>query len=539
MFRVIFYIKEGRENMLTIPAIPIQVPLIQFVNEDDQILLNSPEAEWFRILNDLPWQNYRDIAAGYYNALYDFNNNSCKVEKSTNESIESEEEAKLRLLSDRATVNEETPVLYEPEFMTPAAQTVKPISLAPGIVPFRSDGRKPKCFFGLFMSFIGASLMNFPSEPDAVHSLLTSNLSFARVCGFVPKGGDDQYWRKHVPSRRKLEQFDQIMRDYGLWHQAKIDVIKRNITDQVIREENIVVGDTTHYEAHSEFEVVTFDGENGKEKKKSQSKITKNCCCVDRAICPHPWILVDDGAGTIHKSKIKIVWGHKASVIGLPSQGIPLDAVAVSDAATNDGRTFFPHVEKLFDNYPEIQPWFGIALYDAACCNKELKKDFIENFNIVLKTPLNPRKIASVTNRLPRAMDKLTPFGTLTCKGGCQMDYKGMRNGAETYIYQSPIDENSGELVCVDCKHKSECCPNSDKGRTVTISFDLLPHIDPQDPIMAKRFKTTMKKRTSVERMIKRLKCDLGDSRLRKRGNASFQAYLDKTMIAFHILLRN
>ncbi|CAB1084811.1 hypothetical protein D1AOALGA4SA_12319 [Olavius algarvensis Delta 1 endosymbiont] len=39
--------------------------------------------------------------------------------------------------------------------------------------------------------------------------------------------------------------------------------------------------------------------------------------------------------------------------------------------------------------------------------------------------------------------------------------------------------------------------------------------------------------------MIKRLKCDLGDDRLKKRSNASFQAYLDKTTIAFHILLRN
>jgi len=56
---------------------------------------------------------------------------------------------------------------------------------------------------------------------------------------------------------------------------------------------------------------------------------------------------------------------------------------------------------------------------------------------------------------------------------------------------------------------------------------------------MAKRFKATMARRTSVGRMIKRLKCDLGDSRLTKRGNASFQAYLDKTMIAFHILLRS
>ncbi len=35
-----------------------------------------------------------------------------------------------------------------------------------------------------------------------------------------------------------------------------------------------------------------------------------------------------------------------------------------------------------------------------------------------------------------------------------------------------------------------------------------------------------MSRRPSVERMIKRLKCDLGDDRLSKRGNESFQAYL-------------
>ena len=32
---------------------------------------------------------------------------------------------------------------------------------------------------------------------------------------------------------------------------------------------------------------------------------------------------------------------------------------------------------------------------------------------------------------------------------------------------------------------------------------------------------------------------DLGDDRLSKRGNASFQAYLDKTMISYHLLIRH
>ena len=72
----------------------------------------------------------------------------------------------------------------------------------------------------------------------------------------------------------------------------------------------------------------------------------------------------------------------------------------------------------------------------------------------------------------------------------------------------------------------------------MSLSFSVLPHIDPKDPPMAKRFKAMMTRRPSVERMIKRLKCDLGDDRLSKRGNDSFQAYLDKTMISYHLLIR-
>ncbi len=93
--------------------------------------------------------------------------------------------------------------------------------------------------------------------------------------------------------------------------------------------------------------------------------------------------------------------------------------------------------------------------------------------------------------------------------------------------------------MCSTCEHKINCCPNSRAGRTINISFDILPHINSDDPPMAKRYKAIMSRRPSVERMIKRLKCDLGDDRLSKRGSDSFQAYLDKTMIAFHILLRN
>lgn len=527
------------------PAVPVieQIPLIQIVHEDDLILLSSPDAEWFRILNFLPWKDYRETAAQYYDALYDFNRIEAlkrdeKASDTVSEPVESEEDAKKRLLSGRATVNRGTPVLYEPEFRTPAVRMTNPQEVAPGIVPFRSDGRKPKCFFALFKSFIGTSLAGLPPEPENVHFLLTSNLSFARVCGFVPKEDSDQYWQENVPGLRKLEQFDQIMTEYGLWDHSKKNEVAQNIREEVIRKESRIVGDTTHYNAFSGFETVIYEDEKGKEKKKSQSKVTKKCRCEDRENCCHPWELSDDGAGTIVKSTTKIIWGHKASIIGLPGQEIPLDAAAVSDAATYDGQTFFPHTVRLFEDFPEVRPWIDTALYDAACCDQGLKDMFQKELNVVLMASFNPRGKKDVTEDIPRGMEKITPYGIPVCKGGHDMDYTGKRNDTGTFIYKAPSDE-TGISVCLNCEHKQECCPNSDTGRTIAVPFGVLPHIDHHDPPMAKRFREIMKKRTSVERMIKRLKCDLSDGRLTKRSNASFQAYLDKTMIAFHILLRN
>jgi hypothetical protein len=149
---------------------------------------------------------------------------------------------------------------------------VSPNSIFPGIVPERDGGRKPKCFFGLLKSFLGVTFMGFPATPENVHSFLTSNPSFARVCGFMPKGADEQYSANYVPSLRKLEQFDQIMQEYGIWNRIKQDEVRRNIEQSIIKEEDIIVGDTTHYHACSGFETVVYEDENGKEQKNPSPK---------------------------------------------------------------------------------------------------------------------------------------------------------------------------------------------------------------------------------------------------------------------------
>lgn len=519
------------------PTADRQIPLVITVHEDDRLLYNSADSEWYRIIKDLPDGDYREVAAEYYNCLHHFNlEQQAKNALNLNPSSESKEEAKQRLLFNRTTMNKEKPVLHEPPAVPEFQALITPSMAGPGITPNWGAGKKPKCFFALFKGFIGAPLMGFPSEPEQVYNLLCSNLQFARICGFIPKNEDEQYWYRHVPSLRKLEQFDQIMTQYGLWDKCKRQEIIENIAAGVIREENTLVGDTYHCHGYSSFETVEYIDTNGKIAKKSQSKVTKNCRCKDPDSCPHEWELADDGAGTIVKAHNKYIWGHKASIIGLPLQGIPLDAVAVADAATHDGETFFPHMVRLFEEYPVLSHWIRTALYDGACDCNELKAKFEERLGITLKTSLNPRRRKTVTDLPQKCMEKMTPYGTLVCKNGCEMDFKGARYAEEVFIYGAPI--NDGISACLSCEHKSVCCPNAEKGRTVQVPFDTLPHINPADPPMAKRFKALMTRRPSIERMIKRLKCDMGDDRLTKRSNDSFQAYLDKTMIAFHLLLR-
>jgi len=327
------------------------------------------------------------------------------------------------------------------------------------------------------------------------------------------------------------------MTEWGIWGQIKLEEVRSNLRSGAIRKENELVGDTTHYHAYSSFETVVYIDEKGKERKKSQSKLTKSCRCEDWERCNHRWQQSDEGAGTIVKSNKRMYWGHKASILGYPRQGVPLDAVAVCDASTFDGKTLYPHVVRLFEELPEIKNDIERVLYDSACDDEELKARFRVQLGIELKASLNPRRKKEITEDLPRGVEKITPYGTVICMAGYEMDYKGMRIENEKFIYGPPLDP-CGLPLCLTCEHNMDCCPKANTGRTINISFDLLPHIDTDDPPMAKRFKAIMMRRPSVERMIKRLKRDLGDDRLSKRGNIAFQAYLDKTMIAFHSLLR-
>ena len=241
----------------------IQLPLIQIVNKDDELLSNNRDAQWYSILKNFPWEDYRELAVSYYNALYDFNI-SKQLKEDTIENKETKDEGRQRLLFNRATMDKSISVLHEMKSKQIAVPLVSPQSVSPGVVPKRLGGKRPKDFYALFKSFTGACLMGFAPEPEVVHNLLSSNLSFARVCGFIPNNSDEKYWYRSIPSLRKIEQFDQIMTEYGLWSRNKWEEVRRNIEQGIIKKENELVGDTTHYHAYSGFETVVYTDPKGK-----------------------------------------------------------------------------------------------------------------------------------------------------------------------------------------------------------------------------------------------------------------------------------
>ena len=149
----------------------IQFPLIQVVNEDDELLSKNSDAHWYAVLKDFPWENYCDLGASYYDALYDFNI-SAQLREAPKENNETKNEGRQRLLFSRATMDKSTSVMHELNPKQINRQLVSPQSISPGVVPKRLGGKKPKCFFALFKSFTGACLMGFAPEP-----LLSQNVS--------------------------------------------------------------------------------------------------------------------------------------------------------------------------------------------------------------------------------------------------------------------------------------------------------------------------------------------------------------------------
>ncbi len=277
-------------------------------------------------------------------------------------------------------------------------------------------------------------------------------------------------------------------------------------------------------------------GKKVKKKRKSHPRVTKNCRCEDRQHCDHAWINADAGAGTVVKSARKMYWGHKASTLCFAEQEVLLDAVAMSDAASHDSQSLAPHLSRLFKRHPDLQELVTRVLDDSAADDAPLKASIQGQFGIELLAPINPRSRQPIRDELPRGIDHLTPRGVPVCEAGYPFALLGFRKATEHFLFGAPQDAE-GTFVCQDCSLRSGCYRGQSGGRVATISADRLPWLDREFPQLSKRFAKVMARRTSIERLHKLMKFDFGDDRLTKRGNDTFQACLDKTLFAMHVLL--
>jgi hypothetical protein len=534
-----FKVNTKKGFLMLSDATKLFQPLLIEVQESDDIWLRSQEdILWFHVVKSMPVEPLTKLAAQYYQALYEFNENQAiknEANRTSQHNTEGQAEATLRLLQSRATESDDVCPLH-PLFWQENETSEVNINPAPGVVPIRLYGKTPKCFFAMFKAFVAVSIMGKSAEPENVFHELQNNPAFARTCGFTLPSIDCGYRQSDIPSLRKLEQFDQIMTINNLWNNAAVTQVKRNFETGKIKAESVLVHDTTHYDAHSSMHTAYKEDSNGNVSKKSQSATTKNCQCSDRDSCPHEWILGDDGAGTVTKTGGDQHWAHKASNICLPKQGVLIDAIAMADAASHDSVSIVPQLARVFELYPELKKSTTTLLDDKAADDAGLKRQIEEEFGIKLLTPVNPRGRYPLLSNLPRGIDHITAVGTPICDAQFPFQLIGVRNETDKFIFKAPNDEK-GTPVCLKCNLKSDCFRGEKGARTIEIAFEKLPWIDPKFPQNSIRFRKIMAKRTAIERLHKLMKFDYGSGRLTKRGNKSFQATLDKTILAMHLVI--
>jgi len=544
-------------SMIHIADLGVQTHLLHIVQSDDLYLKEQADVLWFDLLQNFDYRPFQPLAARYYQALFQFNEKQAidRQKRQTTTSLanpETQHEATGRLLFERATLCPDAPLLHPPQPQPAPTPHVDPRTLRPGHPPQRLAGREPKCFFALFQAFLGVALRGRAPEPESVYEELTSNPSFARTCGFTLPAPNRAYRHSDTPSLRKIEQFDQIMTQHGLWGEASLDQVARNLHNGRIQAESTLVHDTTHFPAYSSMQVVEVPesspsspspkpgaknpkGERTKKKKrKSHPKTTKPCRCPDRQHCPHPWVSADEGAGTVTKST-GMYWAHKASTLGFPGQEILLDAVAMGDAASHDSKSLTPHLHRLFDRHPQLESIVTRVLDDGAADDPHLKLHLHRTWGIELLAPINPRRRHPLRDDLPRGIDHITPTGTPVCRQGYPFEFLGTRRDTERFLFRAP--DHQGQPVCQGCPQRAACYRGESGARQVTIACERLPWIDPHFPQPSRRFQKAMAKRTSIERLHKLMKYDFGDPRLTKRGNAAFQARLDKTILVMHLVI--
>jgi hypothetical protein len=407
-------------------------------------------------------------------------------------------------------------------------------------------GRPPCDGLCLLRAFLAAPLLGVGDDPTSVHRLLHSNPTFARSCGFLGPRAMKQpceLTSRRLPSLSVCEEFSEIMTRYGLWHLARLEQVRENIASGALKVEDTVCFDTTHIEANSHCaNVVPSEAQakaakdGSKPQHRKVPRVYKRCDCGHDQweTCEHPWSPTDQGAAVVVKGPTRIYWAHKSSVAAFAESEIPFDARVCEYAAEHDSRTLIPHLEILRRDLPEVVSQMRYVLADDAYrSNRDAVGRFGQEARLIV--PVHGRRVNPALADSFAGIDRFTPAGIPVCAGEHRFELRGRDITGQRYIWTAP-DDDDGRPVCASCP-LADSCLGSGQRRHIRVHRRDLPQIDWDHPQHSTRDRVRYKKRTGVERAIKRLKVDLSGEHLTHRGVHRVQAHLDRRLLALHILL--
>jgi hypothetical protein len=537
---------------------------VLFESSDSASVIGDPVNEgWLAVVNAISGERFEELVRRYYVALHHFRQQRSRprlhnaVELYADgeqlalqgilEMIEQGKAERKQAASEGKAVN----VLFEarPDSKDESLpEVLKDFSKTPQSLTSILSGRgRPPCDgLCLLRAFLAAPLLGAGDDPTSVHRLLHSNPTFARSCSFLGPGAMKQPWEltsRRLPSLSVCEEFSEIMTRYGLWHLARLEQVRENIAAGALKVEDTVCFDTTHVEANSHCANVVppeaqakAEEEGSKPKHRKVPRVYKRCDCGHDQweTCKHPWSPTDQGAAVVVKGPTRIYWAHKASVAAFGESEIPFDVRVCEYAAEHDGRTLIPHLEILQRDLPEVVSQIRHVLADDAYrYNHDAVGRFGQEARLIV--PVHGRRVTPALADSFDGIDRFTPIGIPVCEGGYRFELRGRDITSQRYIWVAP-DDGEGQPVCASCP-LSETCLGSGQRRHIRVHRRDLPQIDWDHPQHSARNRSRYKKRTGVERAIKRLKVDLKAEHFTHRGVHRAQAHLDRKLLTLHILL--
>jgi hypothetical protein len=406
-------------------------------------------------------------------------------------------------------------------------------------------GRPPCDALCLLRAFLAAPLLGVGDAPTSVFQVLRSNPTFAHLCGFLGRSvlkQSGELTSRQLPSLSVCAEFSEVMTRYGLWHLARLEQVRDNLTAGLVTPEDTVAFDTTHVIAHSHCaNVVPADAQvdpGQPPKARKVPRMTKRCGCGREQWeeCEHPWVPTDQGAAVVVKGKTRVYWAHKASLMSLGRSEIPIDVRVCRYAAESDGKTLVPHLELLKIDLPEFIASVRFVLADDAYQdNRAAVSGFGQQARLIV--PVHGRQARASLAAQYAGIDHFTAIGVPVCQGGQRFVFFGRDLEHERFLWAAPMDDH-GQPVCASCPHASTCLQHGGR-RHLRVPRADQPQIDWEHPQHFARDRARYARRTGVERAIKRLKVDLQGEVLTHRHGLRVQASLDRKLLTLHLLLKN